>query len=73
MYGLEVIRVRFRFLRDRIIGWGEEELLRPLWLVRRPVKVFDVDSKNAFGFKNEETAERAPFKLLGSGEAQEGK
>ena len=73
MYGLEEIRVRFRFLRDRIIGWGEEELLRPLWLVRRPVKVFAVDSKNAFGFKDEETAERAPFKLLGSEEAQEGK
>jgi hypothetical protein len=66
MEGLEQIRVRFRFPVKGGLGWSEEEVLEPLWKVTRPMKVFEVDSRRAVGFKDEETAKRAPFKLLGT-------
>ena len=66
MQGLEEIRVRFRFPVKGWLGWSEEEVLEPLWKFTRPMKVFEVNSRRASGFRDEETAERAPFKLLGA-------
>jgi hypothetical protein len=66
MEGLEEIRVRFRNPVEGWMGWSEEEVFRPLWKIRRPLKVFEVeartDVKTAFG--DDERENMAPFTLI---------
>ena len=66
MAGLEEIRVRLRNPVEGWMGWSEEEVLRPLWNIRMPLKVFEVevstDAKTAFD--GGETENLAPFTLI---------
>ena len=65
MEGLEEIRVRFRNPVEGWMGWSEEEVLRPLWKIRWPLKVFEVevstDVMTAFG--DDDGENMAPFTL----------
>jgi len=66
MQGLEEIRVKFQLLVDGWMGWSEKEVLEPLFLVKRPLKVFEVEmplssKKTSSNYDDEER--RVPFKL----------
>jgi hypothetical protein len=65
MEGLQGIRVRFRNPVEGWLGWSEDEVLRPLWNVRREMRVFEVeastDVKIAF---DDEEENLAPFTLV---------
>ncbi|KAE9377285.1 hypothetical protein N431DRAFT_436534 [Stipitochalara longipes BDJ] len=65
MEGLEEIRVRFQFPPKGNFVWMEKNMLAPLWQLRRPMRIFEVDAGTAACFKSEQTAD-APFKLLGN-------
>lgn len=65
MESLEEIRVKFRFPLNGWLGWSEKKVLDPLWMVTRPIRVFEVESRTAIGYKDEEAA-RAPFKFVGN-------
>jgi hypothetical protein len=65
--GLEEIRVSFRLDFDGWMGWTEEEVLEPLYLVRWPLKVFEVKMSAVSADKNsnhgDEERER-PFRIV---------
>lgn len=63
MEGLEEIRVRFQFPAKWSFMSPEKEMLASLWQVKRPMRVFEVDTGGAIFFNFEQTAD-APFKLL---------
>jgi hypothetical protein len=65
MESLEEIRVKFRFPLNGWLGWSEKKVLDPLWMVTRPMRVFEVESREAISYKYEEEV-RAPFKFVGN-------
>jgi hypothetical protein len=67
MKGLEEIKVSFRLLIDGWMGWTEEEVLKPLYTVRQPLKVFEVEmplSSGSTGAKVNPMEKDMPFKLI---------
>ncbi|KAH8799709.1 hypothetical protein F5884DRAFT_810959 [Xylogone sp. PMI_703] len=69
MQGLEEIRVRFQLTIDGWMGWSEREVLEPLYGVKQPLKVFEVempalsDAKGCSDGEEEEERD-APFRLI---------
>lgn len=43
MLGLEEVRIRFQLLIDGWMGWTEQEVLEPLYNVKQPLRVFEVE------------------------------
>ena len=74
MQGLENINVRFRGRIEGWCGWNEKEVLAPLWMVTRPVNVFDVEATwSPFtdvekDLSVDEDGREAPFRFLAPGE-----
>jgi hypothetical protein len=66
MHGLEEIRVSFRLLVDGWMGWTENEVLEPLYKVRQPLKVFEVEMPSSSGniASNCDDKREIPFKLV---------
>jgi len=67
MEGLEEIRVKFGLPVDGWLGWTEEEVLEPLCMVRRPLKVFEVQMLKSDGKTSSDGDGRereVPFKLI---------
>lgn len=67
MQGLEEIRVSFRLLIDGWMGWTEDEVLEPLYGVRQPLKVFEVEmpsSSGKSGAKVDHIEKKTPFQLI---------
>ena len=65
MEGLEEIRVRFRSPVEGWMGWSENEVLEPLFMVIGPLRAFEVEApsnaETAFG---DEAENEAPFTLV---------
>jgi hypothetical protein len=68
MEGLQDIRVRFRNPTEGWMGLGEVKVLEPLWKVKIPLEVFEVeastDAKTAFDDEEEEEVSDPPFTLV---------
>jgi len=67
MQGLEEIRVRFQLLIDGWMGWTEKEVLEPLYNVRQPLRVFEVEMPSSSGETSSDChgkEREVPFKLV---------
>jgi hypothetical protein len=67
MQGLEEIRVSFRLLVDGWMGWNENEVLGPLYIVKQALKVFEVKMSSSSGdmaSNDGDQEKKSPFKLV---------
>ncbi|RDW57608.1 hypothetical protein BP6252_13690 [Coleophoma cylindrospora] len=67
MSGLEIVRVRFQLLIHGWMGWTEQEILEPLYNVKQPLRIFEVDmpwSQEETSFNHDDKERKVPFKLI---------